>query len=259
MTERIIGIMGAMREEINDIRQLMYEVTEFSHGMRTYYTGTIDEIKVVLVFSRWGKVAAAITVSSLILEFEITDLIFIGVAGGIHQELKIGDAVIADRLIQHDLDPRPLMKQYEIPLLDLSYLECDPGHIAVAEKAIQTVLNNKIATIIDQQHIDRFSLNNPKLYKGTIASGDKFFSTQSQKDELLAALPEVLCVEMEGAAVAQVCHEYHIPFVVLRVISDDANESSVIDFPDFILNVSSKYAHEIIKNMLLTFSKEKKD
>ncbi|CAM3944345.1 adenosylhomocysteine nucleosidase [Pedobacter westerhofensis] len=249
MNNRVIGIMGAMHEEINGILQLMENVKEVAHGMRSYYTGTINGIKAVVVFSRWGKVAAAITVSSLIIEFKITDLIFIGVAGAIHPELKIGDIVIGDKLIQHDMDARPLMPRHEIPLLGVTWFESDAQHVALADKAAELLKDSGIDHIIDQQHISRFSLRSPAIFKGAIASGDKFFSEQHDKDALLGALPEVLCVEMEGAAVAQACYEYGIPFVVSRIISDESNEHSVIDFPDFILNISSKYGAEIIRNI----------
>lgn len=249
MVEKVIGIMGAMHEEINGIVQLMENVVEFSQGQRSYTAGTINNIKTIVVFSRWGKVAAATTVTSLITEFKITDLIFIGVAGAINPALKIGDIVIANRLIQHDMDARPLMERYEIPLLGITYFESDPGHRLQAEKAVKLVLDNQLYTLIEQQEIERFSLENTKLVIGDVASGDQFFANQQDKDSLLAALPDILCVEMEGAAVAQVCYEYTIPFVVIRVISDEANADSPIDFPDFILNVSSRYAQEIIKNM----------
>lgn len=249
MNERVIGIMGAMHEEINTILQLMTGVEESSYGMRTYYTGTINGVNAVVVFSRWGKVAAATTVTSLIIKFKITDLIFIGVAGAIDPKLKIGDIVVADQLIQHDMDARPLMSRYEIPLLGVTRFEADADLLALAEKAIHSVTGNQNQAFIDQKEIDLFLLFGTKSYKGTIASGDKFFANQHDKDTLFSELPDTLCVEMEGASVAQVCYEYKIPFAVIRIISDESNENSHIDFPEFIINVSSKYSHEIIKNM----------
>jgi len=249
MNEKVIGIMGAMHEEINSVLELMTGVEEFSFGKRTYYTGTINGIKTVLVFSRWGKVAAATTVTSLITRFNITDLIFIGVAGAIDPKLKIGDVVIADRLIQHDMDARPLMPRFEIPLLGLSYFETEPRHLTRAQQAVEGMFNRGIQKFINQEEIERFALNAPRLYTGDIASGDKFFASQEDKEALHAVLPETLCVEMEGAAVAQVCYEYEVPFVVIRIISDECNENSSIDFPDFIQNVSSRYAHRIIENI----------
>ncbi|WP_090471492.1 5'-methylthioadenosine/adenosylhomocysteine nucleosidase [Mucilaginibacter sp. OK268] len=249
MNEKIIGIMGAMHEEINSILHLMAGIEEISYGRRTYYTGTINNIKTVVVFSRWGKVAAATTVTSLITKFNITDLIFIGVAGAINTELKIGDVVIGDRLVQHDMDARPLMPRHEIPLLGVTYFESDPNYITIAKKAIDAIVGDHVHSFIDEYEIERFLLRKTRVFTGTIASGDQFFAKQADKELLHAVLPDTLCVEMEGAAVAQVCYEYEIPFVVLRIISDECNENSSIDFPDFIQNVSSKYAYEIIKNM----------
>lgn len=241
--------MGAMHEEINTILALMSDVESISFGRRTYHTGTINGIQVVLTFSRWGKVAAATTVSSLISKFNITDLLFIGVSGAIDAALKIGDVVIANRLVQHDMDARPLMPQYEIPLLDITYFEADQKHREIAQQTVESIFSKGISSFIEQAEIERFALNHPQLYTGDIASGDKFFANQQDKEQLHAALPETLCVEMEGAAVAQVCYEYEIPFVVIRIISDECNENSSIDFPDFIQNVSSRYAHEIVQDL----------
>ncbi|SDZ88418.1 5'-methylthioadenosine/adenosylhomocysteine nucleosidase [Pedobacter hartonius] len=251
MNERVVGIIGAMHEEINSILQLMTDVKESSYGMRTYYTGIINGVNTVLVFSRWGKVAAATTVTSLIVKFNITELIFIGVAGAISHQLRIGDIVIAERLVQHDMDARPIMERYEIPLLGVTYFEPDTKLVAIAEKAIHATLDNQNQAFIDQDKKDEFLLTSPEVYKGTIASGDQFFAKQVDKDTLLSNLPDSLCVEMEGASVAQVCYEYGVPFVVIRIISDESNENSAINFADFIINVSSKYSHEIIKNIFL--------
>lgn len=254
MSEKVIGIMGAMREEINSIIKLMTAVQEVSYGMRTYYTGYINGIKSVVVFSRWGKVAAATTVTSMIIKFNITELIFIGVAGAINPDLKIGDIVIADQLVQHDMDARPLMERYEIPLLGVTYFTPDVNLSAIASKAVHAIIDNQEQPFIGQDERDRFCLATPKLHTGNIASGDKFFANQNDKDTLFSNLPATLCVEMEGAAVAQVCYEYEIPFAVLRIISDESNEHSPIDFPDFIVNVSSKYSQEIVKNMFSYFA-----
>ncbi len=96
-------------------------------GMRTYTIGELAGVTTVVVFSRWGKVAAAITVSTLILEFKVTELLFTGVAGAIDHRLQIGDIVLGKRLIQHDMDARPLMAQFEIPLLGKTFLKALPS------------------------------------------------------------------------------------------------------------------------------------
>ncbi|CAN1559742.1 5'-methylthioadenosine/S-adenosylhomocysteine nucleosidase [Flavobacteriaceae bacterium] len=127
MTSKRIGILGAMPEEISGVVTLLKNKEKVVKGMRTYYIGTINEIDVVVVFSRWGKVASATTVTHLIVEFGITQLIFTGVAGGISPEVSIGDIVVASSLVQHDLDARPIMKRFEIPLLGETILY--PAHV----------------------------------------------------------------------------------------------------------------------------------
>jgi len=255
MRERIIGIMGAMREEIHGVVELLANAETTTMGERTYYAGTIRNIKTVVVFSRWGKVAAATTVATLIHEFKITELIFTGVAGAIHPRLSVGDIVIAGRLVQHDMDARPLMQEFEIPLLGKTYLECLPEQLKIATNAVNHLLDNKhLHAVIHENELQQFGISHPKLHIGDIASGDKFFASSDDKNRLIAKLPTVLCVEMEGAAVAQVCAEYDIPFTILRTISDSADEQSPIDFPSFLTKVASKYSAEIIKNMYLQYS-----
>lgn len=254
MNEKVIGIMGAMPEEINGVVQLLTDVQEFSRGMRTYFTGELNGIKTVVVFSRWGKVPAATTVTNLIVEFNCTELIFTGVAGAINEQLKIGDLVIAKRLIQHDMDARPLMPQFEIPLLNKTYFKCSESQLYVGEKAVNELLaTQQLYHAIEKEELIAFGITAPKLWIGDITSGDKFFANAFDKNELLKNLPNILCVEMEGAAVAQVCYEYKIPFTIIRTISDTADENSHIDFPSFIKNISSKYSVEVVKNIFKQF------
>lgn len=242
--------MGAMPEEIEGVLALLANSEATTMGKRTYFKGQINDIDTVVVFSRWGKVAAATTVTTLIHEFKITELLFTGVAGAIHSDLKIGDIVLGQRLIQHDIDARPLMKQYEIPLLSKTYIESDTSHLDIAEKAINKVFENKsLHAVIEKEFLMEFNISQPKLFLGDIASGDQFFSRNEQKQDLNNQLPNVLCVEMEGAAVAQVCYEYDIPFSIIRTISDVADDNSHIDFPSFIKKIASKYAAEIIRNI----------
>lgn len=251
MTTKRIGILGAMPEEINGIVSLLKDKKEIVKGMRTYYTGSINDIDVVVVFSRWGKVASATTVTHLIIEFRITEIYFIGVAGAIHPELNIGDIVIANSLVQHDMDARPLMEQFEIPLLaKSSFSPSKELFDSVFSKTKELVASKHLLNSISVAHQTEFSILNPKLFVGKIASGDQFFANNAAKEKLLLALPDVLCVEMEGAAVAQVCFEYDIPCVIIRTISDAANETSPIDFKGFVDEVASKFGVAIIRNLL---------
>ena len=247
--------MGAMHEEVNGVVELLTERQELNRGMRTYYVGKINGITTVVVFSRWGKVAAATTITHLILEFNITELIFTGVAGAMNSELSIGDIVIGKRFIQHDMDARPIVKKHEIPLLGITYFESSKEQLNIAQSAVRELLSgNHLKDAIEQSTLNEFGISNPSVFLGDIASGDKFFANSSDKNNLLKELPEILCVEMEGASVAQVCYEYSLPFTIIRTISDSADEKSEINFPAFIKKVSSKYSVEIIKNMYKIFT-----
>jgi len=251
MTNKTIGIMGAMPEEIAGVISLINNPQSITIGRRIYTSGTINGITTVVVFSRWGKVAAAATVSALIHHFNITELIFTGVAGAINPELQIGDIVIGKRLIQHDMDARPLMQQFEIPLLGKTYFEIGDSQLAAAQQAITFLLKNEyLINSIGSNALSEFGISKPVLHIGDIASGDKFFANNTDKENLLTTLPDVLCVEMEGAAVAQVCYEYNIPCTVIRTISDTADDTSHIDFPAFIRKISSKYSVAIINALL---------
>jgi adenosylhomocysteine nucleosidase len=251
MSIRKIGILGAMPEEINGIILLLKNKQEIVKGMRTYYLGTINGVEVVVVFSRWGKVASATTVTHLIVEFGITQLYFTGVAGSVSLDLAIGDIVVASSLVQHDMDARPIMKQFEIPLLGKTELYPPKELLEKSFFEIKKLENSKeLLRLISIEQQEVFSISNPKVFLGKIASGDKFFANSNEKESLLKVLPDVLCVEMEGAAVAQVCFEYNIPFVIIRTISDTANESSAIDFNEFVNQVASKFGVAIIQALI---------
>jgi adenosylhomocysteine nucleosidase len=250
MKDRIMGIMGAMPEEVNGIINLLTDKEEFQLGKRSYFVGKLNGIKTVAVFSRWGKVAATTTVSTLILKFNVSEIIFTGVAGAINPDLNVGDIIIGKRLIQHDLDGRPLLEEFEIPLLGVRYIDIQTKQLEIATKAVQDLINGEhLFSVITEAELQQFGIIKPKLMIGDIASGDKFFASVKEKEKLLNKLPATLCVEMEGAAVAQVCYEYGIPFTVLRTISDTADEKSHIDFSAFIEKVSNKYSIEIVKNI----------
>lgn len=242
--------MGAMPEEVNDVIALLDNPHSATIGMRTYTSGLLNGIQTVVVFSRWGKTAAASTVTTLINVYEITELIFTGVAGALNPALKIGDIVVAKRLIQHDMDARPLMPRFEIPLLGMTWFECNSLRIGKAEDAVKLLLEKQhLNDMVGTGILNSFGIATPTLHLGDIASGDQFFATAKQKEALHEALPGILCVEMEGAAVAQVCYEHEVPFTIIRTISDAADEKSHIDFPAFIANVASKYSASIIKHL----------
>lgn len=249
MVRKKLGIMGAMPEEVEGVVSLMSNPKKKVIGPRVYFEGNIEGVSVVVAISGWGKVASAVTTSVLIHEFQITELIFTGVAGAIHSNLRIGDIVIGKRLIQHDMDARPLLKRFEIPTLHKTYMESSSKQVEMAIKAVENLIMND-AFYHSFLALERMNLQKPHLFVGDIAGGDTFFSDSNQKMNLLSMLPSVLCVEMEGASVAQVCYEYNIPFIIIRTISDSADENSSIDFISFIKEIAGKYSIEIVKNII---------
>jgi adenosylhomocysteine nucleosidase len=248
----MIGIMAAMHEELNRIVAMLSDVTEEKVGHKLVTLGKLNNKKVVVVFSGWGKVAAASTSTMLIERYAISQLIFTGVAGGIQAHLNIGDIVIGTSFVQHDMDCAGVLgiKRFEIPLLSLTEI---PSTKSLQEKSAQAAkdyLDVNLADDVKKSELENLNITQPKIHSGLIASGDQFISSQDKLDELQQALPDLLAVEMEGAAVAQVAYEYDLPFIVIRIISDKANDDSLIDFPLFIEEIASHFTVGIIKRLV---------
>ncbi|MBK5210395.1 MAG: 5'-methylthioadenosine/adenosylhomocysteine nucleosidase [Flavobacteriaceae bacterium] len=241
----MIGVISAMQEEIQALLHELQQVSTTVKGMRTYHTGILFNKKVVLVFSRWGKVASAATTTQLINDFDVKEIIFTGVAGAIHPKLNIGDIVIGKNLYQHDLNAFPFFEKFEIPILKKKFLETNDSAKLLEASNLFLATYHQYITLEDAQ---LFDIVTPKLVYGDIASGDQFISSLKKIKKLNKILPSAVCVEMEGAAVAQVCFEYDIPFSIIRVISDKANDNATIDFPKFANSIASKYALGILKN-----------
>jgi adenosylhomocysteine nucleosidase len=245
-----IGIISAMQEEMQTLLDHLDNKISTVKGMRTYYSGKLFTKDVVLVFSRWGKVASATTATQLINDHPVDEIIFTGVAGAVNHKLEIGDIVIGNKLYQHDVDASPLFKKYEIPLLDKTFFETSASRREKLRSATEIFLLD-YNRYIDPLKSQPFNISQPKLFVGNIASGDQFISSMESVSTLLKEIPEVCCVEMEGAAVAQVCFEYKIPFSILRIISDKANNNAHIDFPKFAKEIASHYALGILENYCL--------
>ena len=248
--EKLIGILGAMSQEIDEVIDILEDKESYNYGSRIYYKGKINGTSVVVAFSKWGKVAATITVTTLIEHFHISELIFIGTAGALADDLRVGDVVVANRLIQHDMDVRPILKRFEVPLLDKISLDADKRMSEEAYNAVKQLLDRGIEHIFEEDVIKEFDLENPRVIYGDIASGDQFINDDEKRKELLRCLPGLGCVEMEGAAVAQVCFEYKMPFCVIRIISDTANHNANCDFGRFITFVSCTYIKAIINDLV---------
>ena len=234
-----------MQEEMQALLNELKNVHSVNKGMRDYYTGTLYDKEVVLVFSRWGKVASAATTTQLINDFDPSEIIFTGVAGGIIPDLNIGDVVIGKNLYQHDMDAQPFYKQFEVPILKKLFFETQNQTKLVNAT---NLFIDKYDSFIDRNDSNNFNIEKPKVILGDIASGDQFISSLEKIKKLNKAIPSVTCVEMEGASVAQVCYEYNIPFSIIRIISDKANDNAHIDFSMFMHVIASHYALGILKN-----------
>jgi len=245
-----IAIMSAMHEENALIVSAMQIEKEVTIGGRTYYLGQLCDTSVVVVFSHWGKVAAAITATTLATQFAVSEIIFTGVAGGITDTLSIGDIVIANNLYQHDMDASPIIERHEIPLLGRSSIASSAAIQKKLIAATNEFLNNDFSSLISANALSQFNLDNPQAIVADVASGDQFVSESVLAADILNRLPSVACVEMEGAAVAQVCEAYAVPFGLVRTLSDGANEHSDIDFLAFVSQVAQVYSLGIVKRYL---------
>lgn len=242
-----LGIISALAEEQHGLIEAMEGACKRVHGMREYTTGKLWEIDAVCVLSRIGKVAAAMTAAILVEKFEVTHIVFTGVAGSADANVNVGDIVVAESLIQHDFDASPLFPRYQIPLTGLSHFETDVKLSDRVAGAGQQCIEHGLDSVISPETAQAFKLDKPRLHRGLIASGDQFIGKRGQVTQLKAALPALLAVEMEGAAVAQVCFELGIPFAVIRTISDKANEDAATDFMHFVKTVASPYAFDILQ------------
>ncbi len=236
-----IGIIGAMPEEVEAILASIKNVSIDVRGSREYHCGTLEGQNVVVVLSRVGKVAAASTATTLINHFAAKSIIFTGVAGGVAPHIRIGDVVIATSLIQHDLDASAIMrfKKFEIPLLGVTEIQTDSVLRGRARRACERFVAG------DPRH------RGAKVYEGIIASGDQFIFDKRKSESLCSEIPGLLAVEMEGAAVAQVCYEWKVPFVIVRSISDNADHNSIVDFPRFVQEVAAPLSAGVVKSLLI--------
>lgn len=243
----LLGIMGAMPEEMEKVIDAITEKEIIERGSRLYYRGKLFGQDVVAVFSRWGKVAAAATAVNLILEFNVDRIIFTGIAGAISPELNIGDIVIGERLYQHDMDARPLMRRFEIPLTGKTSFETPGENVKLMTQSVHNFLKNNQDF---RKELTKHNIYNLKLVVGDIASGDLFISSIEMKQAILRNLPSVVCAEMEGAAVAQVCDDYSVPLVVVRVISDQADGEIHLMESGFVNHQAGYYSLGILKEYI---------
>ncbi|GAB3501657.1 5'-methylthioadenosine/adenosylhomocysteine nucleosidase [Curvibacter fontanus] len=239
------AVLSALAEEQRGLLERLQRPQRVNRAGREFWLGELHGTAVVLALSRIGKVAAATTTTTLIEAFGAQRLVFTGVAGGIAPGVQVGDVVVAQAFVQHDMDASPLFPRYQIPLYGRERFACD----AVMSEALLG------ATRAGLSHLDLPAT----VHHGLIASGDRFVSAAEEARQLRAALSEAghapLAVEMEGAAVAQVCHDYAIPYAAVRTISDRADDTAHVDFPKFVTEVASRYALAIIDEFVRRMTK----
>lgn len=219
-----IGLIGAMDQEILLLKKEIEGLKTEKVGPREFHSGKINGQEVVICASGWGKVAAASAATSLINLFGIDQLLFIGLAGSLDPRLEIGDIVIAESLVQYDVDLSSLkgIGKVESPLwINFSFK---------ADTEIQ-----KRATVSVKRFVANLQANNyphiegkyfPEVYTGVVGTSDQFVASEEGKKRIHEKFPEMLCTEMEGAAIAQVAADYGLSFTAIRIISDKADEQA---------------------------------
>ncbi len=225
------GIIAAMKEEMQEIKKIMQEIEEIKIKELIFFKGKINNNNVILVEAGIGKVNAARVTQLMIDKFEIEKIINVGSAGSANNELKIGDIVIGKRLVQHDFDITAFGHPKGFITNIGQYVESDSELISKME-----------------QTISKLSQNEFKIKIGTIASGD-IFCTEPKMKEKIRTKFNADAIEMEGAAIAQVCKLNEIPFIVIRSISDNPDGKNEITFDQF-LEKASKRCAEIINKFL---------
>lgn len=209
-----LGIIGAMQEEIEALLHLMENKTEKEIAGSVFHDGVLEGLPVTVVQCGIGKVNAALCTQILCDLFEVTHLVNTGIAGSLCNDLDIGDMVVSQDAMYHDVDAvafgYPMGK---VPGMNVTAFPADETMIAYAFAAAEKV--------------------NPGHTKiGRVASGDQFVASREVKDRIVS-ITHALCTEMEGTAIAQTAYRNRLPFVILRAISDKADDSTHMDYPTF--------------------------
>lgn len=249
MSRSPVAIVSAMRDELHALLPSLRDAHTVRLAGREFHHGEIHGRPVVLALSGIGKVAATTTAVLLMHEFNARALVFTGVAGGLRRGVKVGDVIVARQLLQHDMDASPLFPRFEVPLTGRSHFDSDAGLADALAAAAQRCLDHADG-LIGAASLRAFGIDSALVHEGLIVSGDRFVASAAQSDALRALLPDALAVEMEGAAVAQVCTDFQCPFAVLRTVSDRADDRAHVDFSRFVADVASAYTRAIIEDWL---------
>ena len=226
-----IGIIGAMKSEVEALKEALATSRKEMKASMEFCEGKLGQMDVVVVQSGIGKVNAGICAQILVDDFAVTHIINTGVAGSLSNELDIGDIVISKDAVQHDFTVEAIgFKKGEIPFTG-----------KVAFEADETLRQKALAAV-------KAALPDIRAVEGRVCSGDQFISSKEAKERIIADF-DGTCAEMEGAAIAQVCHANNLPFVVLRAISDKADGSAQVSFEEFEQK-AAKNSSRLVQYML---------
>jgi len=225
-----IVIIGAMEEEITLLKAKIANLNTQELAHLTVFSGTIGEHQVQLVQCGIGKVASAAATALLIQTFNPHAVINTGSAGGFDPELNIGDVVIATELLHHDVNVTHFGYELgQVPQMP-HYYNSDNNLVNLAQAAI-----NKLDEV--------------KVKSGLVCSGDSFIGSDEAANNIKTLFPNMKAVEMEGAAIAQVCHLMDTPFVVIRSLSDIAGKTSTMSFEAY-LDIAAKNSAKLVTDMI---------
>ena len=211
----MLGIIGAMAEEVANLKAQMENVKIHTAAKMDFYEGKLKGKDVVVVRSGIGKVNAAVCSQILADQYHVTGIINTGIAGSLRNQINIGDIVLSKDTLQHDMDATGFGYQVgQIPQMDVSVFEGDENMLRIAEECCK-------------QEIPEIG-----VHVGRVVSGDQFVSDREKKNWLLETF-QGYCTEMEGAAIAQTAYLNQIPFLIIRAISDKADDSAEMDYAEF--------------------------
>ncbi len=246
-----IALVSAMHEELAAVLARMPDEQKTVVAGREFWVGHWHGHDVVAVLSRIGKVAAATTATTLIERFGVSRIVFTGVAGGLAPQVNVGDVVVAREFIQHDMDASPLFPRHEVPLTGMTRFAANAALSDALAAAAPLAMQDMLANLPSSEWLN-IDLSKAQVHQGLIASGDRFVSQTSESQVLQRELPDALAVEMECAAMAQVCYDYGVPLAAVRTISDRANDGAHVDFPRFIQSIASRYSVAVLDRLLST-------
>ena len=267
MPRMTLAILSALPEEQQGVIDLLTDPPSGSPharqhircGGRDFWCGHFASQSgpqpVVLALAGIGKVAAATTATVLVERFGVRQIVFTGVAGGLGAGVRVGDVVVGSGFVQHDMDASPLFPRHEVPLYGRSEFA---AHAALTTQlhAAATQFCADVPGQLDAAVLARLGVSLPRVHQGVLIAGDRFVATAAESQALRDALPAALAVDMESAAVAQVCHDFGIPFAAMRTVSDRADATAHVDFPQFLSQLAAPYARGIMALLLRSLYKK---